>query len=154
RAQGWCAGWLPVPDPEEPDGEPLPLLGRLIERMRRGLSVRYLVHDEDGAHIAEQTVCGRIEWDASGDGRVPLLVIDSQDISWDEFGRLLMSFEGWQFPVAIRDRARRLRAGRDLPGFASANPRRKFLSPDGSDSRSGQGIEARSSQTWGWYGSA
>jgi hypothetical protein len=89
----------------EPDGEPLPLLGSLIERMRRSLSLRYLVRDEDGAHIAEQTVCGRVERDASGDGRVPLLVIDGQDVSWDEFGRMLMSFEGWQFRVAIRDRS-------------------------------------------------
>jgi hypothetical protein len=89
----------------EPDGEPLPLLGSLIERMRRSLSVRYLVRDEDGARIADQTVCGRIEWDASGDGRVPLLIIDGRDVSWDEFGRMLMSFEGWQFRVAIRDRS-------------------------------------------------
>ncbi|MGH8327442.1 MAG: DUF7713 domain-containing protein [Steroidobacteraceae bacterium] len=89
----------------EPDGEPLPLLGSLIARMRRSLSVRYLVSDEDGAHIADQTVCGRIEWDASGDGRVPLLVVDGRDVSWDEFGRMLMSFEGWQFRVAIRDRS-------------------------------------------------
>jgi hypothetical protein len=89
----------------EPDGEPLPLLGSLIERIRRSLSVRYLVRGEDGAHIAEQTVCGRIEWDASGDGRVPLLVIDGRDVSWDEFGRMLMSFEGWQLRVAIADRS-------------------------------------------------
>lgn len=89
----------------EPDGEPLPLLGSLIERMRRSLSVRYLVSDEDAARIADQTVCGRIEWDASGDGRVPLLVIDGREVSWDEFGRMLMSFEGWQFRVAIRDRS-------------------------------------------------
>jgi hypothetical protein len=88
----------------EPDDDPLPLLGNLIERMLRSLSVRYLVRDEDGAHIAKQTVCGRIEWDASGEGRVPLLVIDGQDVSWEEFGRMLMSFEGWQFRVAIRDR--------------------------------------------------
>ncbi len=89
----------------EPDGQPLPLLGSLIERMRRSLSVRYLASDEDGARIAGQTVCGRIEWDASGHGRVPLLVIDGRDVSWNEFGRMLMSFEGWQFQVAIRDRS-------------------------------------------------
>jgi len=89
----------------EPDDEPLPLVGNLIERMRRSLSVRYLVPSEDGARIADQTICGRIEWDESGDGRVPLLVIDGQDVSWDEFGRMLMSFEGWQFRVAIRDRS-------------------------------------------------
>ena len=89
----------------EPDGEPLTLLGSLIERIRRGLSVRYLVRSDDGVQIAEQTVCGRIEWDASGDGRVPLLVIDGRDVSWDEFGHMLMSFEGWQSRVAIRDRS-------------------------------------------------
>ena len=45
------------------------------------------------------------EWDGSEDGRIPLLVIDGQDVSWNEFGRMLMSFEGWQFRVAIRDRS-------------------------------------------------
>ena len=89
----------------EPDDDPLLLVGNLIERMRRSLSVRYLERCEDGARIADRTVCGRIEWDASRDGRVPLLVIDGQDVSWNEFGRMLMSFEGWQFRVAIRDRS-------------------------------------------------
>jgi hypothetical protein len=89
----------------EPDGEPLSLLGSLIERMRRSLSVRYLESGEEGARIADQMVCGRIECDESGDGRTPLLVIDGQDVSWDEFGRMLASFEGWQFRLAIRDRS-------------------------------------------------
>jgi hypothetical protein len=87
----------------EPDGETLSLLGSLIQRMRRSLSVRYLESSEDGARIADQTVCGRIEWAESGDGRMPLLVIDGQDVSWDQFGRMLMTFEGWQFRLAIRD---------------------------------------------------
>jgi hypothetical protein len=89
----------------KPDDDPLPLLGRLIERMRRSLSVRYLETGEDGFRIMDQTVCGRIDWDESGDGRTPLLVIDGREISWDEFGRMLMSFEGWQFRLAIRDRS-------------------------------------------------
>jgi len=89
----------------KPDDDPLPLLGRLIERMRRSLSVRYLERGEDGARIADQTVCGRIDWDESGDGRTPLLVIDGREVSWDEFGRMVMSFEGWQFRLAIRDRS-------------------------------------------------
>ena len=88
----------------EPDGEPLSLLGSLIERMRRSLSIRYLESSEAGVRIANQTVCGRIEWDKSGDGQTPLLVIDGRDVSWDQFGRMLMSFEGWQFRLAIRDR--------------------------------------------------
>jgi hypothetical protein len=89
----------------KPDDEPLPLLGRLIERMRRSLSVKYLECSEHGTQIADRTVCGRIEWDESEDGRVPLLVIDGQEVSWAELGRMLMSFEGWHFCVAIRDRS-------------------------------------------------
>jgi hypothetical protein len=89
----------------KPDDETLSLLGRLIERMRRSLSIKHLVRSEHGTQIADQTVCGRIEWDESEDGRVPLLVIDGQEVSWDEFGRMLMSFEGWQFRVAICDRS-------------------------------------------------
>jgi hypothetical protein len=89
----------------EPNDDPLPLLGKLIERMRRSLSVRYLVSDEDGSHIADQTGCGRIDSDESRDGRTPLLVIDGREVSWDELGRMLMSFEGWQFRLAIRDRS-------------------------------------------------
>ena len=89
----------------EPDDEPLSLLGRLIERMRRSLSVKHLVPSEQGPQIANQTVCGRIDWDETQDGRVPLLVIDGQEVSWDELGRMLMSFEGWQFRMVIRDRS-------------------------------------------------
>jgi hypothetical protein len=89
----------------EPDDEPLSLLGRLIERIRRSLSVKHLVRGEHGTQIADETVCGRIEWDQSEDGRVPLLVIDGQKVSWNEFGHMLMTFEGWQFRPAIRDRS-------------------------------------------------
>jgi hypothetical protein len=87
----------------EPEDDPLSLLARLVERMRRSLSVMHLVPSELGTQIADQTVRGRIEWDESEAGQVPLLVIDGQEVSWDEFGRMLMSFEGWQFRVAIRD---------------------------------------------------
>jgi hypothetical protein len=88
-----------------PDDEPLSLLGRLIERMRRSLAVKHLVRSEHGTQIADQTVCGRIEWDRSEDGRVPLLVIDGQEVSWYKLGRMLMTFEGWQFRLSISDRS-------------------------------------------------
>ena len=89
----------------KPNDEPLFLLSRLIERMRRSLSAKHLVRSEYGMQIADQTVCGRIEWDESADGRVPLLIIDGQEVSWDELGRMLISFEGYQFRLAIRDRS-------------------------------------------------
>jgi hypothetical protein len=38
-------------------------------------------------------------------GCLPLLVIDGKEISWEEFGRMVMTFEGWQFRFEIRDRS-------------------------------------------------
>jgi hypothetical protein len=34
-----------------------------------------------------------------------MLVIDGREVTWEQFGRLLMSFEGWQFKLEIRDRS-------------------------------------------------
>ena len=88
-----------------PDDEPLSLLGRLVERMRRCLSVKYLETSDLGRQITDFTACGQIEWDQSNDTQTPLLVIDGENISWDELGRMLMSFEGWQFRLTLCDRS-------------------------------------------------
>ena len=87
------------------DNDLLALLGRLIERMRRRLSVQDLEQTGFGLQIAGQSVRGRIERDDDTDGMLPLLVIDGQEVSWEQFGRILMSFEVWQFRLEIRDRS-------------------------------------------------
>jgi hypothetical protein len=87
----------------------LVLFGRLIEKMRRALSIAHIKDGELGLQIADHRVVrGRIEWDDASDGRVPLLVIDGREIGWDEFGRMLMSFEGWQFKLSIADKSEEL----------------------------------------------
>ena len=90
----------------EPEGDLFALMGQLVERMRRALSQRHLEIDKHhgGLHIRDFLARGRITWDEDEDGRVPLLVIDGQKISWEQFGRMLMTFEGWQFKLEILDR--------------------------------------------------
>ena len=90
---------------DDSEVELVSLLGRLIERMRRSLSVKDLVPNDQQLQIADKTARGRIEWDESKHERMPLLVIDGRDVSWEEFGRMLMTFEGWQFRMEIRDRS-------------------------------------------------
>ena len=87
----------------DPSDDALVLLGRLIEKMRRALSTQHLVEGQYGLQIAESTVRGRIEWDDSAAERTPLVVVDGREISWDDFGRMLMAFEGWQFKLDISD---------------------------------------------------
>ena len=89
----------------DPDNDLLGLLGRLVEKLRRMLSVKHLTCEDHEPQIAEQTVRGRIDWDDSVAGHTPLLTIDGQEVSWEEFGRMLMTFEGWQFRLQIVDPA-------------------------------------------------
>jgi hypothetical protein len=44
-----------------------------------------------------------VDSDPDEEHRVPLVVIDGREISWDELGRLAAAFEGWQFKPEFRD---------------------------------------------------
>lgn len=33
----------------------------------------------------------------------PIMVVDGKEITWEDFGRLLTGYEGWQFKFDIRD---------------------------------------------------
>ena len=89
-----------------PQEDLLVLLGRLIEKIRRGLSTKHLRNGQFGRQVADDRVVrGNIGWDDSHDGSVPLLIIDGLEITWQEFGRMLMSFEGWQFKLEIGDKS-------------------------------------------------
>lgn len=81
------------------------LMGRLVGRMRRALATQHVEEERGQFHIKDLLVRGRVEWDENEDGRVPLIVIDGHEIPWDEFGRMLMTFEGWQFKLEIRDKS-------------------------------------------------
>jgi hypothetical protein len=83
------------------------LMGQMVPRVRRLLARQHLNTDPHmpGLHIADSMVRGRITWDDKEGGRLPMLVIDGKEISWDQFGRMVMGFEGWQFTFEIKDRS-------------------------------------------------
>ena len=90
----------------EPEDDIFALLGRMVEKIRRALAVKYLVEDPKfGPQIAQQLVCGNIESDPACDERTPLLVIDGKEVTWEEFGQILMTFEGSQFKLELFDRS-------------------------------------------------
>ena len=92
-----------IGDPEE---ERFKLLGLLVQKIRRALATRHIQKDPRfGWQIVDQCVRGQIESDPDQPERMPLLLIDGQSISWEEFGRMLMTFEGWQFRLNLLDRS-------------------------------------------------
>ena len=76
----------------DPEGDLFALTGTLVARMRRALAQRHLEEESGRLHIADGLARGRITWDEERDGRVPLVVIDGQSITWEQFGRMLMTW--------------------------------------------------------------
>ena len=81
------------------------LLGRLVQTIRKALSVKHIEDGEHGLQIIDQMVRGRIESSCSDYDSEPVIVVDGREISWKDFGRMLMSFEGWQIKLEIVDRS-------------------------------------------------
>lgn len=76
----------------------------LYDRIQRGLAVRHVERGELGWRITDaHHVVGRITWDPARAGEVPLLVIDGRSFTWDQVGRMLMSFEGFTLRAFVGD---------------------------------------------------
>ena len=89
---------------DNPEEDTLELFRRLFDRMLRSLSKRHLEVDQYGLHIAKPDIVrARISCDLENPDNVPLLVIDGKEIAWDDFGRMLMTYEGFQFKMEIFD---------------------------------------------------
>lgn len=89
-----------------PEDDLFLLLGKLVQKIRRSLSVKYLEEDDHhGLQIKDMAVRGRIECGQSETSQVPTVVVDGRELSWNEFGRILTSFDGWQFKLEICDQS-------------------------------------------------
>ena len=93
------------------DKEIFDLFVKLFERMRRGLNRNHLEWDSitNSWQISKDDVVrARISSDLESDdyyGHPPLIVIDGKEFRWDEFGRMLMTYEGFHFKLEIFDRS-------------------------------------------------
>jgi hypothetical protein len=93
----------------EPEEDPLALFGKLLEKMRRGLAQRHLERDEDGRlGIAKPDVVrGMIDSDPDDDweSMMPVLVVDGQNVTWEQLGRMLLTYEGFQLKLEVFDKS-------------------------------------------------
>ena len=82
------------------------VFGKLFEKMRRALGRKHIEKGDLTRYriTNDSVVRGHIAWDDNEDGQVPCLVIDGKELSWEEFGRMLMTYEGFHFKMEIFDR--------------------------------------------------
>lgn len=80
------------------------LFQRLYANMRREVAIRHVQRTEFGWQLASNhRLLGRIELDPDSDGRLPLVVIDGKAFTWDQVGRMLMTFEGFTLDTRVKD---------------------------------------------------
>ena len=80
------------------------LFRRLYDKMKHEIAVRHVEHTEFGWQLTKgERLVGRIEWDEETGGAIPLLVVDGRAYSWDEVGRMLMTFEGFTLYARVED---------------------------------------------------
>lgn len=90
----------------DPEDDMFALLGRMVEKIRKALAIKHIndAGDGHGFQILDKTVRGKIDYGNSDDDyKEPSFVIDGKEISLQEFGHMLSSFEGWQFKLEISE---------------------------------------------------
>lgn len=71
---------------------------KLYNIVKEELSKKYIEYGD----IKDNNVVGRIIWNEEDDD-VPNLVIDGSLYDWNEFGRMIATYEGWNFRINISE---------------------------------------------------
>jgi hypothetical protein len=76
-------------------------LWELREKMHRTLNTRHLEKDERSAtwRMTHDVLRGRIAY--GGDHAAPKLVVDGKPLTWEEVGRMMDAYEGFEFELRI-----------------------------------------------------
>lgn len=78
---------------------------RLEEKVKRSLSTRHLEYHEESRTwgTCGDIIRGQISWDPQHEGQLPLIIVDGREVTWEEFGRTMMMYEGFQFVLKFVD---------------------------------------------------
>jgi len=79
---------------------PYSALGRLRQKMYRGLATRHIARSPHGYRMLHDTLSGRIASDGNGGA---LVIVDGIPLSMDDLDRILISHEGCSFDLKIID---------------------------------------------------
>ncbi len=81
------------------------LFTKLIDRVKRQVSMKHIEIDDSYGYVINDndTVRGYITDDPEID-LFPCVVIDGKELSWEEFGRMVMVYNGFNFKMEIFDK--------------------------------------------------
>jgi hypothetical protein len=78
--------------------------GELRQHIRARLAQRDVVRTRDGKlQMLNQLVRGQITSTDAQTGEGPSVLVDDLELSWEELGQLLNSYEGWHFRLELQD---------------------------------------------------
>lgn len=90
---------------QEFDEDPSVALERLYKKVEIGLSKKFIESNvsfgREFNSFKDDQIEGRIDWDEKYEGNIPKFIIDGEEYSFDELGRMLMTYEGWNFKLEI-----------------------------------------------------
>ena len=83
------------------------LYERLVDKVKRGVSKRFIKvgefpNGQKYQSIIDDEVVGRIDHDEMSPSS-PMVVIDGQPYTWEQFGEMVKSFEGFQIQMKFFD---------------------------------------------------
>jgi hypothetical protein len=86
------------------EADTLSLFALVYDRMRKALATKQVRRGEHGWQLElDRPVTGRIDADLDSDPRLPLVTIDGREFSWEHLGHMLMTFEGFNLELRVRD---------------------------------------------------
>lgn len=78
--------------------------GEMRQHIRARLAQRDVVRTREGKlEMLNQLVRGQIASADAQTGEGPSVLVDDLELSWEELGQLLNSYEGWHFRLEIQD---------------------------------------------------
>lgn len=83
----------------DPGDDPMETFSVLYRRIRSELSEPYLT-EERPPGIRDFDVAGRVS--GRQPNRLPTCIIDGREMTWEEVGRMVATFEGWRFDLSFR----------------------------------------------------
>ncbi|PIC77115.1 hypothetical protein CSV74_07535 [Sporosarcina sp. P19] len=93
----------------KPNDDQHKLFEQLIEKITRGLSETYLETGkfptgESYTYVRQNHLKSVLAYDLAN-SETPLVIIDGKPYTWDEVGRILQAFEGFQVKMVMKDLA-------------------------------------------------